>query len=142
MQEYILQIFREEASERLASLEQRFLDLESTESAHERVSIIDELFRHAHSLKGGARSVGLHELQQEAQQYQQQQQARRQITELLTAAADWDLPQDLLKRQSMRELERSVMELRRSGFTDELLRRWWRKPWLRARFSAFFGRLD
>ncbi len=54
--------------------------------------------------------------------YAQQQRARQQITQLLTEAADWDLPPELLKRQSSRELERIVLELRRSGFTDDMIR--------------------
>jgi trigger factor len=51
-------------------------------------------------------------------EYQQQQRARQQVTAALTEAANWDLPPDLLRRQSARELERSVLELRRSGFSD------------------------
>jgi trigger factor len=54
--------------------------------------------------------------------YEQQQRARQQITQLLTEAADWELPPELLKRQSNRELERTVLELRRSGFTDDMIR--------------------
>jgi trigger factor len=54
--------------------------------------------------------------------YHQQQRARQQITAALTAAANWDLPPDLLRRQSVRELERSVLELRRSGFNDDEIR--------------------
>jgi trigger factor len=54
--------------------------------------------------------------------YQQRQRARDQITAALTVAAHWDLPPELLKRQSRRELERAVMELRRSGFDDEEIR--------------------
>src|SRR5690606_32326266 len=45
-----------------------------------------------------------------------------QITSLLTKSADWELPPGLLKRQSMRELERAVMELRRSGFSEAEIR--------------------
>jgi trigger factor len=51
--------------------------------------------------------------------YRQHQRIRQQITDLLTESASWDLPPDLLKRQASRELERSVMELRSSGFSDE-----------------------
>ena len=51
--------------------------------------------------------------------YHQQQRVRRQVTALLTAAANWDLPPEMLKRQSRRELERAKLELRRSGFSDE-----------------------
>jgi trigger factor len=54
--------------------------------------------------------------------YQQQQRARQQIMKALTVAADWDLPPDLLRRQSRRELERAVLELRRSGYSDAEIR--------------------
>lgn len=50
--------------------------------------------------------------------YHQQKSIRQQITAMLTESADWDLPQDLLKRQSRRELERAVLELRSSNFSD------------------------
>jgi trigger factor len=55
-------------------------------------------------------------------EYQQRQRAREQITAALTVAADWELPPGLLERQSHRELQRAVMELRSSGFTDEEIR--------------------
>jgi len=54
--------------------------------------------------------------------YQQQRDVRAQITSLLVKSADWQLPQGLLERQSARELERAVMELRRSGFSESEIR--------------------
>jgi trigger factor len=51
-------------------------------------------------------------------EYHQQQEARRQITATLTESATWQLPPELLRRQSRRELERAVLELRRNGFSD------------------------
>lgn len=54
--------------------------------------------------------------------YEQHRQAREQILKALTVAANWDLPPAMLKRQSMRELERAVLELRRSGFGDADIR--------------------
>ncbi len=51
-------------------------------------------------------------------QYSQRQEIRQQISELLTESADWELPQDLLRRQSRREMDRSLMELRSSGFSE------------------------
>lgn len=54
--------------------------------------------------------------------YHRQQEARKQITAALTESADWELPPELLKRQSQRELERSVLELRRSGFNEAAIR--------------------
>jgi len=55
-------------------------------------------------------------------EYEQQQKIRGQITSSLTEAASWDLPPSLLQRQSARELERAVMELRRSGFSEAEIR--------------------
>ena len=54
--------------------------------------------------------------------YAQNRRIREQITSLLTEAADWELPPDLLKRQAQRELNRAVMELRRSGFGEQEIR--------------------
>jgi trigger factor len=55
-------------------------------------------------------------------EYQEQRNARGQITALLVKSADWELPPGLLERQSARELERAVMELRRSGFSEAEIR--------------------
>ncbi len=63
----IFDIFRDEAREHLAALEKGFLDLEAAGSPDDRPSIINELFRHAHSLKGDARSVGLDAIAQPSQ---------------------------------------------------------------------------
>jgi trigger factor len=71
--------------------------------------------------EGELRDALMDELKRQLQ-YHQQQGARQQITAALTAAANWDLPPDLLRRQSVRELERSVLELRRSGFNDDEIR--------------------
>lgn len=60
-------IFQEEAREHFRRLEQCFLDLETTADVHERRAIIDSLFRHAHTLKGDARVIGLTQLQESAQ---------------------------------------------------------------------------
>jgi len=55
-------------------------------------------------------------------EYRQQQDLRKQVTKLLTGTADFDLPPDLVKRQTRRELERKVLEFRRSGFSEEQIR--------------------
>jgi trigger factor len=52
-------------------------------------------------------------------EYQQQRRTRQQITSLLTQAADWELPPDLLKRQARRELDRAILEMRSSGFGED-----------------------
>src|SRR5439155_9343732 len=40
----------------------------------------------------------------------QQRRTRQQITAQLTVTATWDLPQDMLRRQARRELDRALME--------------------------------
>jgi len=52
-------------------------------------------------------------------EFHQQRRAREQVLAALTVHADWELPPDLLRRQWGRELNRMVLELRRSGFSDE-----------------------
>ncbi len=54
--------------------------------------------------------------------YHQQQHLRQQITGLLTEAANWELPPALLKRQSNREMQRMILELQASGFSDNDIR--------------------
>jgi trigger factor len=54
--------------------------------------------------------------------YFQQKRVREQITGILTESASWELPPNLVKRQFRRELNRSVMELKSSGFSDEVIR--------------------
>ena len=51
--------------------------------------------------------------------YAQRETIREQISTVLTESADWELPPDLLRRQSKRELDRSVMEMRSSGFSEQ-----------------------
>jgi trigger factor len=55
-------------------------------------------------------------------EYEQQRRARQQILGALTVAANWDLPPEMLRRQAKRELERSILELRRSGFSEAEIR--------------------
>ena len=55
-------------------------------------------------------------------EHDQHRRAREQITAALTVAANWDLPSAMLQRQSRRELQRAVMELQRSGFTEDDIR--------------------
>ena len=52
-------------------------------------------------------------------EHEQHRRMRRQITEGLTAAATWELPANLLKRQSEREVRRTIMELQRSGYGQD-----------------------
>ncbi|MDP6446276.1 MAG: trigger factor, partial [Pirellulaceae bacterium] len=74
-------------------------------------------FEHADQLRTAVRA----EMERQFT-YHQNQKLRQQVTEQLTADANWDLPPDLLKRQASRELERAVLELQSSGFSQEVIR--------------------
>src|SRR6185437_2173499 len=52
-------------------------------------------------------------------EYQQRQSARQQVIEHINAAATWELPTELLRRQAHKAMARKVMEMRADGITDE-----------------------
>jgi len=54
--------------------------------------------------------------------FEQRRRIRQQITGLLTITANWELPPRLLEKQSDREFRRSLMELQRSGYSDDDIR--------------------
>ena len=54
--------------------------------------------------------------------YEQRQATRRQVLEKITASADWDLPESLVKRQVENALRREILEMQQAGFTDEQIR--------------------
>jgi trigger factor len=56
--------------------------------------------------------------------YRTQQELRRTVVGQLTEGVNFDLPETLVRRQTLRELERKVLELRRSGFDDDNIRRY------------------
>ena len=89
-------------------LDVKRIESESPEQIAEKLGVdsVDEL-----------RDLVRRNLESQAE-YDQRQETRRQICELLTESATWELPKDLLKRQSRRELDRAVIEMRSSGFSD------------------------
>ncbi len=54
--------------------------------------------------------------------YRTQQELRKSVVRLLASSASFELPASLVKRQTIRELERKVLELRRSGFDEDSIR--------------------
>jgi trigger factor len=73
-------------------------------------------FSDVEDLRGAVRE----ELERQ-QNYRQQQYMREQITRQLTVSANWELPPGLLRKQARRELQRVVLELRSSGFSDDVI---------------------
>ena len=55
-------------------------------------------------------------------EYKQRQDAREQLLSKITAAADWDLPEKLVRRQTENALRRELLEMRQAGFTDAEIR--------------------
>ncbi|HEY8505299.1 MAG TPA: trigger factor [Gemmataceae bacterium] len=55
-------------------------------------------------------------------EYLQRQTAREQILQHIAEASDWQLPQDLLRRQAQRTLARRVMEMRNAGMSEDQIR--------------------
>ncbi|MBC7820614.1 MAG: Hpt domain-containing protein, partial [Planctomycetaceae bacterium] len=102
MSESVIDIFREEAREHLSALEKGFLDLE-TASAAARRSLIDSLFRHAHSLKGDAKAVGLLPLKEAAQ-------ILEDLLDALRAAPDETNPERINQGLSQLDQVRAAFE--------------------------------
>ncbi len=102
------------------TLELTVVELKKLELPELNPELLTELgsFADPDSLRGAIRK------QLEGQlEWHQRRQVRKQVASALTASANWDLPPDLLRRQSQRELERAILELRRSGFDDDSIRR-------------------
>jgi trigger factor len=52
-------------------------------------------------------------------EYTQRQEARKQVLEQIAASADWELPQDMLRRQARKTLARKMMEMKNAGMSDQ-----------------------
>lgn len=55
-------------------------------------------------------------------QYQQRQALRTQLLEKITASADWDLPEGLVRQQTDNALRRELLEMSQAGFTQQQIR--------------------
>ena len=55
-------------------------------------------------------------------QFEQRQATRRQVLEKITASADWDLPEQLVRKQVENALRREILEMQQSGFTTDQIR--------------------
>jgi trigger factor len=102
------------------TMELTVLDIKRLELPEMTSELLEELggFDSADSLRAAVRK------QLEGQlEWHRRRQVRQQVASALTASASWDLPPALLRRQAQRELERAILELRRSGFDDDSIRR-------------------
>ncbi|WP_437204848.1 trigger factor [Planctomicrobium sp. SH664] len=51
--------------------------------------------------------------------YEQRQACRRQVMSKITDSANWDLPEDLVKKQVENALRRELLEMQQAGFTSK-----------------------
>ena len=102
------------------TLELTVVDVKQLELPELTPELLDELgpFESPDDLRAAVRKQLENQLE-----WHRRRQVRQQVSSALTASASWDLPPDLLRRQSLRELERAILELRRSGFDDDSIRR-------------------
>jgi trigger factor len=102
------------------TVELTVIDVKQLELPELSSDLLDELgsFQSADDLRTAVRKQLENQLE-----WHRRRQVRQQVSNALTASASWDLPPDLLRRQSLRELERAILELRRSGFDDDSIRR-------------------
>jgi trigger factor len=102
------------------TMEITVLEVKKLELPELDANLLGELggFESADALRAAVRKQLENQLE-----WHRRRQVRQQVSSALTASATWDLPPDLLRRQSQRELERSILELRRSGFDDDSIRR-------------------
>ncbi|MGQ0633185.1 MAG: trigger factor [Planctomycetaceae bacterium] len=54
--------------------------------------------------------------------FEQRQATREQVLAQITASADWDLPETLVRRQVENALRRETLEMQQAGYTDEEIR--------------------
>lgn len=87
MADEILEIFSEETQEHLQALEKGLLDLEKSKDIEQREELIHSLFRHAHTIKGDARAVGVPTLQESAQSLEDHLDKLRDNPETLETGA-------------------------------------------------------
>lgn len=64
----------------------------------------------------------IHQMLNARIEHQARSSIRRQITETLLESADWELPPKLLRKQTERELYRSLLDLQASGYSQEDIR--------------------
>ena len=91
-----------------------------TEVQQSRVPTIDKEFCERMGAEDEEGLIGLLRSSVTRQlEYQQRQETRRQVLQKITASADWDLPETLVRQQTENALRREVLEMSQAGFTRE-----------------------
>lgn len=91
-------------------------DIKETRLPELTQELMEEVF-------GVSNSESLHEfvkiVLERRLEYTQRQEARAEVLAKLAAEANWDLPQDMLRRQASRTLSRRLLEMKNAGMSEE-----------------------
>ncbi|MCH2125701.1 MAG: trigger factor [Pirellulaceae bacterium] len=108
----------EELRGKKIDMEIEVLEIKTVELPKLNQQFLDKIggFENEEDLRGAVRE----ELERQLK-FHQQQKLREQITEKLLGDADWELPPELVNRQSQRELQRALMEVQSAGFGNDFI---------------------
>jgi trigger factor len=85
--------------------------------------VLPEINEEFCSRLGADSEDGLNEMLRNAisrqNEFDQRQETRRQVLAAITASADWELPESLVREQAENALRREVLEMAQAGFTRE-----------------------
>lgn len=110
---------RQEVRGKTADVEIEVLDVKRAEHS-ELTEDTYQVFGDGFGNVGEVRDAIKSEMERQLE-YSQSKKIREQISGLLTESANWELPPELLERQSRREMERAILELRRNGFNENYI---------------------
>ncbi|MCA9138686.1 MAG: trigger factor [Planctomycetales bacterium] len=113
------QTSNEADADRVITAEVEVLEVQKLENIDLTPKLLEELgdFESEEELRGFIQDS----LSRQAE-YRTQQVVRQRVIDLLADAVNFDLPEDLVRRQTNRELQRRVLEMRRNGFDDKTIR--------------------
>lgn len=103
--------------------EQVAVEIEVVEVAHYNQPALDDVFLAQAGLSSKEEFLELvRESVQRQLDYQQRQETRSQLLQSITASADWDLPEGLVRQQTENALRRELLEMAQAGFTIDQIR--------------------
>ncbi|OYP29912.1 trigger factor [Rhodopirellula sp. MGV] len=109
----------DDEEKRELSAEVTLVEVQKLESVELTSELLDELgdFESEEELRGFIK-----ESLERQSEYRIQQHIRREVSNLLSDAVNFELPEDLVRRQTYREIQRRILELQRSGFDQTQIR--------------------
>ena len=109
----------ESGEDRTITAEVELVEVQKLESIELTPKLLEDLgdFESEEELRGFIKDS----LERQAE-YRTQQAVRARVAELLSESVTFELPEDLVRRQTNRELQRRVLEMRSNGFDEKTIR--------------------